>query len=162
MKKAVYPGSFDPLTKGHLDIIERASNVFDEVVVAIMEHPSKKTLCSTDIRKGCIEKNTAHLDNVSVVVGEGLTIELAKTLGASVLIRGVRSIKDFEYEEEMANANRYVDPTIDTVLFFTSPKYSFISSSLIKEMARHGKDVSDFVPEDVSERLIKMGDKHES
>lgn len=153
MKKVIYPGTFDPLTKGHLDIIERASKVFDEVIVVILHNDLKDSLFSVEKREQFICENIKHLVNVRCDKDENLTVAYARKVGASGIIRGVRSVKDYEYEEELASANRYLDESIETLLLFTNSQYSFVSSSMIKEMAKYHQDVSAFVPDNVSQAL---------
>ena len=132
--KACYPGTFDPITKGHLDIIIRAASIFDEVVVLIMNNPRKKCVFSVEERKEMIER-CINIPNVKVEIGEGLTVEYAKKINAKVIIRGIRAVSDYEYELQQATANLMLDEDIETLFFIAKPKYSFLSSSVVKEIA---------------------------
>lgn len=154
--KVCYPGTFDPITKGHLDIIIRASKQFEEVVVLVMSNPNKKSLFTKEERKELIDLSLEEyqLSNVTVVIGEGLTVEKVKELGATALIRGIRAVSDYEYELIQATANMQLDASIETIFFIAQPKYSFLSSSIVKEIASYGKDISDFVPEVITERIL--------
>ncbi len=156
--KAMYPGSFDPITIGHLDIIERASKLYDEVVVAINENVSKKATFSPQERKELIEKCTRHFSNVRVIIGNGLTVNIAKKEGCSVLVRGIRAIADYEYELALATTNMKLDKDIETVFLVAKPEFSFLSSSIAKEVAHYGGDITQMIPEsiieEVKERLL--------
>lgn len=155
MKKAMYPGSFDPITNGHLDIIERASAIFDEVIVVIMQNPKKKNHFTAEERIEMIHKVVKNLKNVKVHAGEGLTVDYAKKEGAKVLIRGIRAVTDYEYELQQASANMFLDPSIETLFFLARPDYSFLSSSSIVEMAsNHGK-ITGLVPPCLEEQIIE-------
>lgn len=156
--KVCYPGTFDPITKGHLDIIERASKQFDEVVVLVMSNPNKKSLFSKDERKELIEntlEEVGGLQNVKVVVGDGLTVEMAKELGATALIRGIRAVSDYEYELQQATANMVLDENIETIFMIAKPKYSFLSSSIVKEIAHYDGDISEFIPSCIIDDVMK-------
>lgn len=156
--KVCYPGTFDPITKGHLDIIERASKQFDEVVVLVMSNPNKKSLFSKDERKELIEntlEEVGGLQNVKVVVGDGLTVEMAKELGATALIRGIRAVSDYEYELQQATANMALDENIETIFMIAKPKYSFLSSSIVKEIAHYDGDISEFIPSCIIDDVMK-------
>lgn len=144
--KALYPGSFDPLTNGHLDIIERASKIADELVVAVMINPDKRVLFSLQERVDMIQQAVAHIPNVSVVASEGLTIHLANRLNASVLVRGIRAVMDYEFELQQSTANMMLDPSIESIFFVARPAVSFISSSVVKSIVQSGGDASAFVP----------------
>lgn len=159
--KCCYPGTFDPITKGHLDIIERASNLFDETVVLIMRNPKKKCIFSEEERKSMIEKSIADLPNahkISVVIGSGLTVQFAKKIGAQAIIRGIRAVSDYEYELLQATANMTLDDTIETMLLIARPEYSFLSSSVVKEIAENDGDISGMMPEaiidEVKEKMV--------
>ncbi|MGX7023363.1 pantetheine-phosphate adenylyltransferase [Vagococcus hydrophili] len=156
---ALFPGSFDPFTNGHLNTVERACLLFDEVIIGIFTNTTKKPLFSPEEKKELTEKAVAHLDNVRVVLqSEGLTIHIAKELEANFLIRGVRNNQDYEYEKNIASMNRTMDESIDTVFLLADDKFSNISSSMIKEIAKFKGDVSSFVPKEVNEALIqKLG-----
>ncbi len=150
---ALYPGSFDPVTVGHLDITARASRLFDEVVVGVYDTPSKSLLFTTDERFKLFEDSCGHLPNVRVVRYAGLTVRFAKDIGAGVVVRGLRSGYDFEYEFEMAFMNSKLEPEVDLVCFMTSQDYVFVSASLLKEVARLGGDIREMVPPNVAEAL---------
>lgn len=142
---AIYPGSFDPLTKGHLDIIERSSKMFDEVIVVILENSAKKCWFDQKTRLEMIKQSCAHLNNVKVDCDSGTTIAYAQKVHACAMIRGVRSIKDYEYELNIASVNAYIDDSIETILLLAKPQYSYVSSSIIKEMLTYGVDISPLV-----------------
>jgi pantetheine-phosphate adenylyltransferase len=154
---AVCPGSYDPVTNGHLDIIGRASNVFDKVVVGVVNQPvrKQKTLFTADERQKFLTEATADLDNVEVEVFADLLVEFARRNGAKTVVKGLRAISDFEYEFEMNQLNRKLAPEIESVYIFASAHYSFLSSTGVKEMATFGGDVSDLVPDAVAEALAK-------
>jgi len=146
------PGSYDPVTNGHLDIITRSSQVFERVVVCVVNSPLRKnkTLFTAEERKGFIEEATGHLGNVEVQIFSNLLVEFARQLGAKSIVKGLRAISDFEYEFEMAQLNRKLDPEIESIYMIASPEYSFLSSTGVKEMATFGGDVSDLVPGSVA------------
>ena len=150
---ALYPGSFDPVTVGHLDIAARAAKLFDEVVVAVYDTPSKNLLFDTDERVALFEQAINHLPNVRVVRYSGLTVRFARDIGAGVVVRGLRSGYDFEYEFEMAFMNSKLEPEVDLVCFMTSQDYVFVSASLLKEVARLGGNIREMVPPNVAEAL---------
>ncbi len=156
-RTAVCPGTYDPVTHGHLDIITRAANVFDEVVVGVVNQPTRKesTLFSADERKAFIGEAVDRngLDNVRVEIFSILVVELARELGATAIVKGLRAISDFEYEFEMNQLNRKLAPDIESIYIIASPDYSFLSSTGVKEMATFGGDVSDLVPPGVAEAL---------
>ncbi len=151
-KIAVYPGSFDPTTNGHLDVIRRGADLFDRLVVAVANNPSKSPMFSRDERIAIIRELTADLDNVEVSGFEGLIVDLAKERSATAILRGVRTYSDFEYEFQMALTNRAVGG-VETVFVITKASYSFVSSRLIKEVASMGGDISSFVPETVLKKV---------
>ena len=153
--KAIYPGTFDPVTNGHADLIERASKLFSEVVVGVAASPSKKPCFDLATRVHMIEQVTAHLSNVTVVGFSGLLVDFADSLNASVLIRGLRAVSDFEYEFQLANMNRRLSPELESVFLTPAEENSFISSTLVKEVALHHGDVSQFVHPEVKAALIK-------
>jgi pantetheine-phosphate adenylyltransferase len=148
----VCPGSYDPVTNGHLDIITRSSQVFERVVVGVVNNPMRKdtTLFTAEERKGLIEEATADLGNVEARIFSNLLVEFARELGANAIVKGLRAISDFEYEFEMAQLNRKLDPGIESIYMIASPQYSFLSSTGVKEMATFGGDVSDLVPTPVA------------
>lgn len=153
LRTAVYPGSFDPITKGHLDVLERASKMFDKVIIAVLKNSSKKSFLPVKDRVELIQRSIEGLNNVEVASFEGLTIDYAKSVGAHFLIRGLRAVSDFEYELQLCQTNSAIAPDIDTVFLTTKPKYNFISSSIVKELSDFGTDVSKFVPKSVVEYL---------
>ena len=153
MKIAVYPGSFDPITNGHLDILERASRVFDKVIVLVASNPNKHSRFSVEERVAMIEEATTEFKNVVVDYYDGLTVRYAKEHGATHLIRGLRAVSDFEYEFQLASANEFADSSIDMVFFMARGEKSFISSSAIFELHNSGVDISNLVPASVLKRL---------
>ncbi len=155
MKIAIYPGSFDPITKGHLDILKNASGIFDKVIIAVAHNGEKKGFLSTEERVELIQKSVEGLDNVEVDAFEGLTIEYAKKRGAEILIRGLRAVSDFEYEMQLSQTNSALCDEIKTVFLTTKPKYNFISSSTIREILQNNGDISKFVPQAVNEYLTQ-------
>jgi|OM-RGC.v1.022618645 pantetheine-phosphate adenylyltransferase len=158
--KAIYPGSFDPITLGHLDIIERASKLFSEIYIVVMENKRKKYTFSLDERIEMIRECTGHIDNLKIDFFRGLLIEYVKNNNIDVVIRGLRAVTDFEYELQMAMANKEMCPNVDTVFLMTDKKYSFISSSLVKEVAYYGGDISRWVPKNVEKKLITLLSKN--
>lgn len=156
-KRAIYPGTFDPVTNGHADLIERAAKLFKHVVIGIAANPSKQPRFSLDERVQLLKLVTAHLDNVEVVGFTGLLVDFAKDQKASVLVRGLRAVSDFEYEFQLANMNRRLSPDLESVFLTPSEENSFISSTLVKEVALHGGDVSQFVHSQVSKALLSKG-----
>ena len=155
MKIAIYPGSFDPITKGHLDILKNASEIFDKVIIAVARNGEKKGFLTVDERVKLIKESVKDFDNVEVDSFEGLTIEYAKQHGAEVLIRGLRAVSDFDYEMQLSQTNSALCSDIKTVFLTTKPKYNFISSSTIKEILNNGGDISKFVPECVFKYLTQ-------
>ena len=156
MNLAIYPGSFDPVTKGHLDILKTASGIFDKVIVAVLNNPNKKGFLSIEERVMLIKSSITELKNVEVDCFEGLTVEYAKMKGANILIRGLRAVSDFEYEMQLSQANSALSKDIKTVFLTTKPKYNFISSSAVREIFSFGGDISLFVPEPVEDYLKKQ------
>lgn len=153
MVRAIYPGSFDPMTHGHLDIIQRSSMLFDEVIMAVVGNPGKSPLLPVEVRQKLIEEAVKDLKNVSVGAFQGLTVDYARQNHVTVLIRGLRAISDFEAEMGMTQTNKQLFPELETIFLMTKAEYSFISSSTVKEIARLGGDVSQFVPAPVNEYL---------
>ncbi|EKM6428260.1 pantetheine-phosphate adenylyltransferase [Cronobacter sakazakii] len=153
--RAIYPGTFDPITNGHLDIITRAASMFDELILAVAASPHKKTMFSLDERVALAQQATAHLQNVSVTGFSDLMANFAQTQQANVLVRGLRTAGDFEYEMQLAHMNRHLMPTLESVFLMPSKEWSFISSSLVKEVARHQGDVSHFLPAHVHQALLE-------
>ena len=154
MKKAIYPGSFDPVTYGHIDIIERASEIFDELIVAVLNNKAKTPLFSMSERVRMIQDLTKDLGNVEVKSFGGLTVNFARDNGATVIVRGLRAVTDFEYELQLAQTNKVIAPDIDTIFLTTNLKFSYLSSSTVKEIASFGGDIHEFVPAEV-EVLMK-------
>ena len=150
---AVYAGSFDPITLGHLDLVERSSKLFDEVVVAVGRHATKKAFFSFEERLSLIREVTKEMPNVRLDSFDGLLIHFCERIGARVIVRGLRAVTDFEYELQIAHANADMVPRIDTVFLPTRTKYGFVSSSLVREIASHGGDVSHYAPPVVCEAL---------
>lgn len=153
MKIAIYPGSFDPVTNGHLDILKTASGIFDKVIIAVAHNSAKHGFLPVETRIKLIKESVKELENVEVDAFEGLTINYAHQKGATVLIRGLRAVSDFEYEMQLSQANSALAPDVKTVFLTTKPKYNFISSSTIKEIFLNKGDISKFVPEAVNEYL---------
>lgn len=153
--KAIYPGTFDPLTNGHLDIITRSVRMFDQLIIAIARSPSKNPLFTLEERVELTRAATAHLPRIEVVGFSELMVHFAQKQGANVLIRGLRAISDFEYELQLASMNRHLMADLESIFLMPSEKWSFVSSSLVKEVARHGGDISSFLPPVVCQALIK-------
>ena len=151
--KAIYPGSFDPPTNGHLDLIERGSKIFDELVVAILRNPEKNPLFSLADRRKMLEAMTAGFDNVSVDTFDGLTVDYALRVEARAILRGIRAISDYEYELQMALMNRKLQPGLETVFMMPAEKYSYLSSRLVREVAQLGGSIECLVPEIVGQKL---------
>lgn len=154
MKRAIYPGTFDPITYGHLDIIERSSRIFDELIVGILVNHAKVPLFPAEERVEMIQEAVRHLPNVKVLSFDGLLVDFAKAQEAGFLVRGLRAVTDFEYELQMTQTNKVVAPEIDTIFLTTSLKYSYLSSSMVRELASFGADISRFVPENVTQKII--------
>jgi pantetheine-phosphate adenylyltransferase len=150
---AVFPASFDPVTNGHMDIIERARSVFDELIVAVATNVTKSGLFNTEERVGILKEVMRDVPGIRIDVVDGLLVDYARHVGARVVIRGLRAMSDFEYEFEMALMNKHLYPDLETVFMMTSQKYFYVSSSRLKELIRFGSDVSEFVPPIVDRKL---------
>lgn len=155
MKKAIYPGSFDPVTLGHLDVIERASKLFDHLIIGVLNNSAKTPLFSIEERVNMLKEATKEIPNVEVRSFNGLTVDFARACGANAVVRGLRAITDFEYELQIAQLNRVISPDIDTVFLTTNLKYAYLSSSSVKEVAAYGGDISNFVTPRVEEEVHK-------
>lgn len=153
MTVAALPASFDPITRGHVDIITRAARLFDELYVGVYAHPQKNVLFSLDERVELVRASLAHVARVRVRAYSGLTVDFCRAVGATVLVRGLRAVSDFEHEYQLATMNRRMLPELETLCMFANVEYSFVSSSIIKEIAENGGDVSALVPEPVSRQL---------
>ncbi|WP_419237047.1 pantetheine-phosphate adenylyltransferase [Photobacterium leiognathi subsp. mandapamensis] len=157
--RVIYPGTFDPITNGHLDLIERAAAMFDHVIVGVAFNPSKKPLFDLNERVELAGKITQHLDNVEIVGFSGLLVDFAKEHNANILVRGLRAVSDFEYEFQLANMNRRLMPELETVFLTPAEENSFISSTIVKEVALHKGDVSQFVDPLITEALLEKFEK---
>ncbi|MCR5791583.1 MAG: pantetheine-phosphate adenylyltransferase [Lachnospiraceae bacterium] len=155
MTKAVYPGSFDPVTLGHLDIIDRASKVVDELIIGILVNNKKEPTFTQEERLEMLKEVTKKYPNVSVQTFDGMTVDFAKKNGANVIVRGLRAVTDFESEMQIAQTNHSIDADIDTIFLTTSLEYAFLSSTIVKEVAYYGSDISKFVPECVANKLLE-------
>ena len=153
MKIAVYPGSFDPVTKGHIDILKNGAEIFDKVIIAVARNSEKNAFLTVDERVQLIKESVKDIENVEVDSFDGLTIEYAKKCGAKVILRGLRAVSDFEYEMQLSQANSALSNDIKTIFLITKPKYNFISSRTIKEIYLNNGDISKFVPDAVYEFL---------
>lgn len=158
-KNAVYPGSFDPVTNGHLDIIKRASKIFDTLYVAILENSAKSPAFSMDERVELLKKVTADMDNVVIDKFSGLLVDYAESVDAHVIIKGLRAVSDFEYEFQMALMNRNLNRNIETLFMTTNEKYSYLSSSIVKEVAKHQGSLKGLVPEDLEKTILTKFEK---
>ena len=153
MLRAVYPGSFDPVTYGHLDIIRRSRSLADELIVGVLNNKAKTPLFSVEERVKMLEEMTKNMPGVKVVPFEGLLIDFAKEVSAGIVVRGLRAVTDFEYELQMAQTNNKLSPELETVFLTTSLEYSYLSSTIVKEVAAFGGDISQFVPETIERRI---------
>ncbi|PFG45510.1 phosphopantetheine adenylyltransferase [Vibrio sp. ES.051] len=154
MKKVIYPGTFDPITNGHLDIITRAANMFDEIIIAVAASPSKSTLFSLEERVSLVEKSTSHLSNVSALGFSGLLVDFARDQQANILVRGLRTTVDFEYEFGLTSMYRKLLPDVESVFLTPAEEFAFLSSTIVREVAIHGGDIKQFVPSCVNEAII--------
>lgn len=153
MLRAVYPGSFDPVTYGHLDIIRRSRSLADELIVGVLNNKAKTPLFSVEERVKMLEEMTKNMPGVKIVPFEGLLIDFAKEMSAGIVVRGLRAVTDFEYELQMAQTNNKLSPELETVFLTTSLEYSYLSSTIVKEVAAFGGDISQFVPEMIERRI---------
>lgn len=161
MRIAIYPGSFDPVTLGHLDIIRRASGLFDRLIVAVMHNQNKKPMFSVEERKEMLRRTTADLPNVEIESFGGLLADYAHSKNACVLVKGLRAVSDFEYEFQMALANRKLNAELDTVFLMTSSEYMYLSSSVVKDIAVHGGSVAGFVPDEIVQDIVRRTRKED-
>ena len=152
---AIYPGSFDPVTRGHMDIIERASKTVDHLIVGVLVNSAKSPLFTVEERVALLKQVTAQYPNVEIRSFEGLLVDFARASGAHILIRGLRAVTDFEYELQMAQTNRVLAPDVDTVFLTTTLEYAYVSSTIMKEVARFGGDLSSFAPPEIIQALCK-------
>lgn len=150
---AIYPGSFDPITMGHVDVIERAAQMFDRVTVVIARNSKKTPLFNEEERLEMAVESLRHLPNVSVTVHDGLVVDFAEQVGASVIVRGLRAVTDFEYEFQIALMNRKLQPNVSTIFLMPHEKYTYLNSSIIRELGRYRRELTEFVPTIVAERL---------
>jgi pantetheine-phosphate adenylyltransferase len=155
MTTALCPGSFDPPTNGHIDVVERAAHHFEQVLVAVIANPSKRPLFEAQQRVGMLEEALGHLDNVEVTAFDGLLVDFARQRGVGVVLKGLRAVSDFEYELQMAGMNAALSEGLDTMFLSAKPAWAFLSSSLVKEVARHGGRVDPFVPAGVARALAE-------
>ncbi len=155
MRRAIYPGSFDPVTFGHIDMIERSARMADELVVAILNNSAKNPLFSVEERVSMLEGITSHVPNVKIRYFDGLLIDYAKEIEATIIIRGLRAVTDFEYELQIAQTNRIVNSEIDTIFLTTSLEYAYLSSTIVKEVASYGGDISHFVPKQLIPQIYE-------
>ena len=153
MRRAIYPGSFDPITNGHLDVIERAAKLFDEVIVAVAVNDQKQSLFTAEERVRLIEKGVKDLPNVTVASFSGLLVEFARRQSANAVVRGLRAVSDFEFEFQMALMNRKLDEQIETIFLMPAEQYTYLSSRIVKEVSRFGGNIQPFVPECVQKAL---------
>ena len=153
MKKAIYPGSFDPLTLGHLDIIERSARIVDELVVGVLNNSAKNSLFSLDERVSMIKEMTDSMQNVTVTSFNGLLVDYMREIDATIIVRGLRAVTDFEYELQIAQTNHVENPEVETIFLTTSLQYSYLSSTIVKEFASYGGDLSKFVPARFIDRI---------
>ena len=155
MRRAVYPGSFDPPTLGHLDIIKRSAGIVDELVVSVLHNSAKNSLFSIDERVSMLKEVTSELPNVKITTFNGLLVDYVKEIDASLIVRGLRAVTDFEYELQITQTNHILNPEVETIFLTTNLQYSYLSSTIVKEIASYGGDISQFVPPEFIERIYK-------
>ena len=155
MKRAIYPGSFDPLTLGYMDIIVRSARIVDELVVGVLNNSAKNSLFSLEERVSMIKEMTADIPNLSVASFDGLLVDYMKEINATIIVRGLRAVTDFEYELQIAQTNHVENPDVETIFLTTSLQYSYLSSTIVKEFASYGGDISKFVPERFIDRIYQ-------
>ena len=155
MKRAIYPGSFDPLTLGHLDMIKRSAKIVDELVIGVLNNSAKNSLFSLDERVSMIKEMTESMPNVTVASFDGLLVDYMKEINATIIVRGLRAVTDFEYELQMAQTNHVENPEVETIFLTTSLQYSYLSSTIVKEFASYGGDISKFVPARFIDRIYE-------
>ena len=155
MKRAIYPGSFDPLTLGHLDMIERSAKIVDELVIGVLNNSAKNSLFSLDERVSMIKELTESMPNVTVASFDGLLVDYMKEINATIIVRGLRAVTDFEYELQIAQTNHVENPEVETIFLTTSLQYSYLSSTIVKEFASYGGDISKFVPARFIDRIYE-------
>ena len=155
MKRAIYPGSFDPLTLGHLDMIKRSAKIVDELVIGVLNNSAKNSLFSLDERVSMIKEMTESMPNVTVASFDGLLVDYMKEINATIIVRGLRAVTDFEYELQIAQTNHVENPEVETIFLTTSLQYSYLSSTIVKEVASYGGDISKFVPARFIDRIYE-------
>ena len=155
MKRAIYPGSFDPLTLGHLDMIKRSAKIVDELVIGVLNNSAKNSLFSLDERVSMIKEMTESMPNVTVASFDGLLVDYMKEINATIIVRGLRAVTDFEYELQIAQTNHVENPEVETIFLTTSLQYSYLSSTIVKEFASYGGDISTFVPARFIDRIYE-------
>ena len=155
MKRAIYPGSFDPLTLGHLDMIKRSAKIVDELVIGVLNNSAKNSLFSLDERVSMIKEMTEYMQNVTVASFDGLLVDYMKEINATIIVRGLRAVTDFEYELQIAQTNHVENPEVETIFLTTSLQYSYLSSTIVKEFASYGGDISKFVPARFIDRIYE-------
>ncbi len=154
MRIGIYPGSFDPVTLGHVDIILRSAKMFDKLIIAVLQNSSKQPLFSSQERVELLKMVTKGIDNISIETFDGLTVDFARERGANTIVRGLRAVSDFEYELQIAQTNHKMNPNIDTIFLTTSVEYSYLSSSIVREIGRYQGDISNFVPAEIIEKVL--------
>lgn len=154
MKIAVYPGSFDPITLGHLNIIKRAARIFDKLYVVVMKNSDKNPLFTREERVELIRRTVVNFPNIEAETSDGLLVKYCREKGATVIVKGLRAVSDFDWEFQMALANRKIDPAIDTLFLASSEKYTYLSSTVVKEMAKYGADLREFLPREIIDDII--------